>query len=374
MIFTRIAIDNLFSFKNFELDLSIKKRLKNSSIPDECLAGREKVLFRKICILTGGNASGKTSLGKVLNYIQNFISKPYYDISKLSEFSYSNENEIKIAVEFIFPNDYLFHNLEIFIYQGQIKMNYQSIFIGKNDSIIKLRKKIIEKKENDLTHQSNEEIRKKLANSAKFGWYYLFSQSHDEKHAINVKDLKKNVLEKILKTFDPSIDKVSELKKEENELNAFQIEFKNGDKAILDLEGKATNRERFSKGTYDALQLSAFVSRIISDYSSDYPDTYFLDEKMAFAHSELEQVILNLMISLLGRHSQLFYTTHNYDILDLNLPVHSYVFLRKNSEFTECIQPEKIFKKNDRRLLGYVKNDFFRTLPDVSAINELMYE
>lgn len=119
--------------------------------------------------------------------------------------------------------------------------------------------------------------------------------------------------------------------------------------------------------------VAEFVSHLLSDYEhSDIPDTYFLDEKMAFAHSELEQAIVNLIIEKLQPNSQFFYTTHNYDILEMNLPIHSYVFLKKDNEYSQFVQPEILFKKNDSKLLNYVKNDVFSTLPDTTAIDELL--
>lgn len=36
------------------------------------------------------------------------------------------------------------------------------------------------------------------------------------------------------------------------------------------------------------------------------------------------------MIDLLRPNGQLFFTTHNADILDMNLPKHSFTFLRKD--------------------------------------------
>jgi hypothetical protein len=75
---------------------------------------------------------------------------------------------------------------------------------------------------------------------------------------------------------------------------------------------------------------------------------------MAYSHSELEISMLNLMIEKLGENSQLFYTSHNYDVLEMNLPSHSYVFMKKD-EFVEVMHPEK---------LGYTKNDRNSTSTD----------
>ena len=97
-----------------------------------------------------------------------------------------------------------------------------------------------------------------------------------------------------------------------------------------------------------------------------------MDEQLAYSHSYMEVNLLNVMIQFLGRNSQLFFTTHNYDILDLDFPVHSYVFFSKREDRTDIIQPENTFKKNDRSLLNAVQNNVFGHLPDITKIDELL--
>jgi len=93
---------------------------------------------------------------------------------------------------------------------------------------------------------------------------------------------------------------------------------------------------------------------------------------MAYSHSEMEIAMLNLMIEKLSPNAQLFYTTHNCDLLEMNLPSHSYTFLRKDP-FVKVAHPEKMgYTKNDRNLLGYMKNDVFSTLPDTTRIENLL--
>ncbi|MDC4350455.1 hypothetical protein NQ627_17385, partial [Acinetobacter baumannii] len=70
-----------------------------------------------------------------------------------------------------------------------------------------------------------------------------------------------------------------------------------------------------------------------------------------------------------------FYTTHNYDILDMNLPIHSYLFIKRDSNHNSIfIKAEDNFNKNDRSIINYVKNDVLCTLPDTYLIDELMME
>ena len=55
----------------------------------------------------------------------------------------------------------------------------------------------------------------------------------------------------------------------------------------------------------------------------------------------------------------------------MDLPKHSFTFLRKNP-MIEAIHPEDIIKKNDKSLYHAVKNDVFGTSPNTDMIFELL--
>ena len=83
MIVMNLEIDNLFGFEEFELNFSYPKKIVNSSISNEYLENKPNFRYKKINILIGANASGKTSIGRALMVIFNFISKK--DPAKLRE-------------------------------------------------------------------------------------------------------------------------------------------------------------------------------------------------------------------------------------------------------------------------------------------------
>ncbi len=58
----------------------------------------------------------------------------------------------------------------------------------------------------------------------------------------------------------------------------------------------------------------------------------------------------------------------------MNLPTHSFVFLKKEWDKVSFVQPEKTFKRNDRSLLNYIQNDVFGTLPDTMTLDDLLWE
>lgn len=74
MIVMNLKLDNFKAFRNFHLNMSYLKKVVHSTIVDECLKGRTNFRYKKLNILMGGNATGKTSLGRVMADIFAFIS------------------------------------------------------------------------------------------------------------------------------------------------------------------------------------------------------------------------------------------------------------------------------------------------------------
>ena len=73
-------------------------------------------------------------------------------------------------------------------------------------------------------------------------------------------------------------------------------------------------------------------------------------------------------------HEQPIFTTHNTDMLDINLPKHSYMFLRKGKENGKCrvanISASDILKRNAASIRYAVENDVPGTLPDASLLDD----
>ena len=70
-----VQIDNFFAFKNFRMNMAYPKKIVNSYIQDEFLEGYPNFRYKKVNILMGSNATGKTSFGQMLMRIFNFIEK-----------------------------------------------------------------------------------------------------------------------------------------------------------------------------------------------------------------------------------------------------------------------------------------------------------
>mgnify|MGYP003314297210 CR=1 FL=1 len=84
------------------------------------------------------------------------------------------------------------------------------------------------------------------------------------------------------------------------------------------------------------------------------------------------------MVDYLKDNEQLIFTTHNTDMLDLNLPKHSFAFLRKSvldSEVqTSVIYASDILKRNTDSIRCAVENDIFGSIPNDSLLNILEKE
>ena len=81
------------------------------------------------------------------------------------------------------------------------------------------------------------------------------------------------------------------------------------------------------------------------------------------------------MLERLGRNEQLIFTTHNTDMLELNLPQHSYAFLKKEIDEGEykvtATFASEFLKRNTDSVKCAMENDVFGSLPDDSLLDEL---
>ncbi|MBR5940042.1 MAG: ATP-binding protein [Neisseriaceae bacterium] len=365
--------------------MSIPDEEEYSTIPHEHLKGCEKFRFRRVCIISGANASGKTALGKILCNIQNLWER--YDsqvklktLSDILETISDKSKAGKIEVEFVtsLKDKYYLNS-----FQMEIKPNKGIFDIISNSGLsskieIKIDDNINSAREK-LKNQKKEKNYFKLvtlprAEEKRSWWFYVLSRNSDNNILSEL--MNKEILEKILLDMDSSIKNVENIKNDE-----FRIIFNNGDTLLFDRKG-ITDKDRLSAGTYDSLSIAILLSVIIKHKKEDDKNKktthiYFLDEKMSRVHSELEISILNLMINKLPHNAQLFYTTHNYDVVsDMNLPLYSYLFMGKENGKTVIVQPEqdKIMKKNKEKLLEFLKNDFFSILPSTKGIDELLFD
>ena len=99
MIVLNLELDNLFGFEDFKVNFSYPKKVENSSIKEEFLKGRPNFRYKKVNILLGANATGKTSIGKAMMAIFNFFNKK--EISKVTQYMRDLKKEMSFSIDFI---------------------------------------------------------------------------------------------------------------------------------------------------------------------------------------------------------------------------------------------------------------------------------
>ncbi|MBQ3643189.1 MAG: AAA family ATPase [Candidatus Riflebacteria bacterium] len=363
MIILKLKLDNIYGFKDFELDLTYPKKIVNSIIENEHLAGFPNFRYKKVVILMGANASGKTTLGKAILGITRFINNP--NPQSLRNIIGDKSQKASFTIDFVNKNNFL-QRLTLETYNpAEIKYNYYKAIITPNCSY----EKTVEKLEDHT-----DEFKERMYNIDKhYEWentINCFFAYPNSDLLIDFEDIKKSLLLKIFKsvigTLDPTL---KDIKISKDLQNSFII--KRNNEEIIIQEGKLLNKEMLSSGTIEGINIALFLASMFINNNS----FYYCDEHFSFIHSDIEKRIFGIMLSKLKDNEQLIFTTHNTDMCDLNLPKHSYAFLKKklvgkDYQISVCYASDYL-KRNTDSLRCAVENDVFSSLPDDSLLNDL---
>lgn len=359
MVVLKLTLDHIYGFENFEINFTYPKKVVNSLINDEFLEGRERFRYKKVVILMGANATGKTSLGKALlkifTYINTGNSAILYDMVEGSNGSFS--------IDFV-NEGFVLHRLtgSIDVKEMQVEIKYSSTEIEKMDSYEKCVNKL-----EDHTKEATSTIHslRKLIGKVNYRFAYPEIEASLVFNNIEQKKLLKT-LKAVIGTLDPSLKDVSISK---DLKDTFIIRRRS--KEIIIQEGKLLNGDALSSGTAEGIDVAFFLASMLSKNKT----FYYCDEHFSYIQSDIEKRIFGLMLERITNNEQLTFTTHNTDMLDLNLPKHSYMFLRKNVENGEChisaISASEILKRNTDSIRNAVENDVFQSLPDDSLLDDL---
>lgn len=364
MIIMDIRVDNLYAFKNFHMNMSYPKRIVDSTIEEEYLEERPNFRYKKVNIIMGGNATGKTSLGKLLMRFANYFKDGNYkmftgiidDNKKMATLKVDFVTDANVLYRFelfIAPNtggDYIENDVDVHVY-------YTPIGIRDNYEICAQR---LDKEE--CAEASYGDINT-------MGWYFSYPQdAWKDKAYIMIEENEKYlyILEQILKTLDPSIAEVIKMKELDN---TYAIKMQNSSVIIKD--GLIVNGDVLSSGTKAGLDISYIIASLLYNQH----DLYYCDELFSYINSDVEKACLSIIIAKLSKRKQLFYTTHNTDILDMQLPKHSFSFLKKDMNDPEtpikCIYAAQYLKRSTDSLKHAVENDLFCTAPELHRLYEI---
>ncbi len=359
MIILNLSLKGIYGFDDFTINFSYPKKIVNSIIENECLQGRERFRYKKAVILMGANATGKTSLGKALLRIFEFIGdgNPSY-LYEMTSGKYGF-----FSIDFV-NGDYRLQRLSagIIPVKEEVQLRYETAEIDKMDSYEKCVAKLEDHSMEAI--QSAASLKKMVGKLA-----YRFAYPEIEK-TLKMTEANKKVLLKTLRavigTLDPTLQDVR-LSKDLKD--TFII--RRGDTEIIIQEGKLLNREVLSSGTAEGIDVAMFLAAMIAKESS----FYYCDEHFSYIQSDIEKRIFGIMLDRIGADEQLIFTTHNTDMLDLNLPKHSYVFLRKYLEDgaykVSAVSASEVLKRNTDSLRCAVENDVFSSLPQDTLLDEL---
>ena len=364
MVVLDVRLDNFYAFKNFHMNLTYPKKIVGSSIKEEHLAERPNFRYKKVNVIMGANATGKTTFGRMLMSIFNFIDKMNYRL--ITDVISDCSKEASFVLDMASKNN-VFYRVSCTIMPRE----------GAEYSSEKVKLEI--RKENILLKDSYESCVKRIEASAytpavnyieeleKMGdldWLFEYPQDARRILQLPVQDRKFCfVLESILKALDPSIQKV-EMSQDVKDAYVIRL----WDKSIILQNGETFDNNLLSSGTKAGVEVASVVSSLVQGRYT----FYYCDEKFSYIHSDIEKAILSLMIEYLRPNDQLFFTTHNTDILDMTMPKHTFTFLRKNVEDAECpitcVDASSLLKRSTDSLKNAVENDLFSSAPAVDLI------
>lgn len=367
MIVLDVKLDNFYAFKNFHINFTYPKKIVGSYIEDEHLPERPNFRYKKVNILFGANASGKTTFGRILMKIFNFIDKKNYDY--ITEVICDRNKEASFTLDLAFKSNTFYRVLCVISPSIEDKYSTENIQIEirKENITLKDSYESCVSKIDKTPFSPAENYISELEKIERLAW--LFEYPKDDKRIIKLPDNSENfrfVLENILKSLDPSI---REIKTSQDVENAYVIHLQ--DKSIIIQDGQILDTDLLSSGTKSGIEVANIVFSLMQNRNS----FYYCDEKFSYIHSDIEKALLSLMIDFVGPSDQLFFTTHNTDILDMNLPKHTFTFLRKDISDTQypitCIEASSLLKRNTDSLRNAVENDLFSAAPAVELIYSL---
>ena len=366
MLIMNLELDNFFAFYHFKMNMAYPKKIVDSYIANEFLKERPNFRYKKINILMGANATGKTSIGLMLMRIFNFINKK--ESANIIDAIGNSEKKAELSLDFV-TDQYKMYRLDTVVFpEGNEKKRYnikvcvRSVKINKIDNYEMCAEKI-----DALPLVLQEDYASELEKIEHLGW--MFSYPSDVLDGIircSKNPQYPKILDYVLRSLDPSIIKVEKLEEVEN---TYAIRMKNHDLVMQD--GKVINKNILSSGTRAGIDIAGIISAIRMGECG----FYYCDEKFSFIHSDMEKAFLSVMIDSLKDNEQLFFTTHNTDILDMPLPKHTFTFLKKETDdistSIRCVSASQFLKRSTDSLRNAVENDLFSVAPNLELVYDI---
>lgn len=389
MVILKIACDNMYMFKDFSIDFTYKRQVKHSLSASDALFDGSKIKVRKNIVIMGGNATGKTTFGKLMCIIANYIYRGQVngEFFNLLDIPFDKGKKSKFSVEFYCKGKVYFLEVEFMGYD-LVYEKLRCCDVYKTYNIDTLRKKLalgreISSYECDANTQSISDTvlisqfffhTSDEALEIKNGFAFRFQMTEVNIHSFKEFSTPNEIglLNEFLPKIDNSVTGVGALLDESGKpTDSYQIKFRNGSYLVVPDGDLSKCGNRLSYGTHEAI----VFFNVLLEIQKIREGCFYIDEKLAHIHSELEGYLIRKAFIVKPSASQVFFTTHNIDIFQINIPANAFIFFKRNEHgFNEAIFPSEIMNKNDRNLSTYYENDYFGVLPDYSLLDSLFEE
>ena len=199
---------------------------------------------------------------------------------------------------------------------------------------------------------------------------YLFSISKRKNDTLG-QYVDIHALNDILPKIDNTVRAVKSMSVDNKPTTTYQIIFNNGEELVVPKGDIESCKDRLSHGTFEAIEFL----KVLTLMKNNPGAMIYVDEMLAHMHSELEAYLIRKAILIKPVQSQIFISTHNIDIFQLNVPINVFVFFKRNSNgYNDAMYPSDILNKNDRNLTQYYVNDYFGVMPDYSILDQSFEE
>lgn len=380
MVILNLKLNHILGFDDFEVCFSYPRKLGKSLIEGENLSSIPSFRYKKLNIFVGSNATGKTSLLKCISSILDFLKtsekgcirsivNPFFDSSDISvDFvSQSSKKDIlhrmKIRTVNNKSQDFSIHVSHAFL---ELKQNdsYEKVMPTLNqipdDYQDYLQVLSADERLSDQGHMLLP------ATEADFDCFYFQKPTSSSEAQEYLR-----ILNAVLKTLDSSIREVNFSLDSDD---AIVINHENDEKIIVQTGTRLTDIRRLSSGTKYGINLANIVYAIKYHLNG----IYLIDEQFSYISSDIEVALLSTMVALLGDDEQIFFTTHNQNILSLGFPFHSFYFLRKDMEgerrSIRISCASEMENRNNVSPYNMYENDVFSSSADVSRIYAIVEE
>ena len=370
MLIANLFLDNVYSFDNFNASFAYPKKIVNNPVDGEYLKDFPNFRYKKINVIMGSNATGKTTFGKAIWHVFMFLNRK--EVEPLLDIIGDSNRETRIILDYVLLKGVL-NRADIVISkindngEFETKMRFLEVKLNKNDSYESAAARF----DLDTPYRNYVEV---LSNINFAGWKFVFPLTEKNFDTISCPfdgdDRYEflNVLLPLIKTLDNSIKDI----KVSNEVDkTYIIVPEKGDTYYISHGMRLSEINKLSSGTKYGFNIAATLFSIKKHING----FYYIDEQFSYINSDIEIAIFNLMSTYISDGEQLIFTTHNSELLSLNYPVHAFNFLRKvdvgGAKHIELIDASMIEKRNNTNIKNLYDNDFFGARPDLTDIYAL---